>query len=74
MHHSIAVQCLDMLQVLAQHHPGLKLHSDIRDLNLASEVGEGVLLDVVVISTPCVDVSPRGLGQAQLGEVCTFES
>lgn len=57
--------------MLAQHHPGLKLHSDIRDLDLASEVGEGHL-DVVVISTPCVDVSPRGLGQAQLGQVCRF--
>lgn len=59
------------LQVLAKHDPGLRVHPDVRTLDLASQVSESHLLDVVVISTPCVDVSSRGLGQAQLGQVRT---
>lgn len=54
------------MQVLAKHHPGLKVHDDVRTLDLAAQVTEG-LVDVVVISTPCVDVSSRGLGEAQHG-------
>jgi hypothetical protein len=53
------------VQVLAKHHPGLKVHGDVRTLDLAAQVTEGVLIDVVVISTPCVDVSCRGLGHGQ---------
>jgi site-specific DNA-cytosine methylase len=61
------------LKVLAKHYPGLKVHDDIRTLDLASEVPKGVLINVIVISTPCVDVSSRGAGMAQLGEEsCLF--
>jgi hypothetical protein len=59
--------------VLAKHYPELQVHNDIRTLNLASQAPKGVLIDVVVISTPCVDVSSRGMGMAQLGEEsCLF--
>jgi hypothetical protein len=57
--------------VLAKHNPGLKLHPDIRTLKLEDQVEEGKRLDAVVISTPCVDVSSRGSGLAQLGQVRT---
>jgi hypothetical protein len=56
------------VQVLAKHHPGLSVHSDVRDLDLAAAVGNSII-EAVVISTPCVDLSSRGLGQAQLGQV-----
>jgi hypothetical protein len=56
------------VQVLARHHPRLRVHSDLNSLDLVSAIPEGTLLDVVVISTPCTDVSVRGKGKAQLGE------
>jgi hypothetical protein len=56
------------MQILARHHPGLKVHPDVRDLDLVAAAG-GVRLDIVLISTPCTDVSTRGHGRAQLGQV-----
>lgn len=56
-------------QVLRKHHPHLKIHPDLRTLDLAS-VHEALALDVVVISTPCTDVSCRGAGLAQQGQAC----
>jgi site-specific DNA-cytosine methylase len=56
------------VQVLARHHPRLRVHSDLNSLDLVSAIPEGTRLDVVVISTPCTDVSVRGKGKAQLGE------
>ena len=55
--------------MLRRRHPRLKLHSDLNTLDLTQEVPAGVFLDIVVITTPCVDVSARGQGQAQKGEV-----
>jgi site-specific DNA-cytosine methylase len=54
--------------VLEKRHPGLRVHPDLRTLDLVSQVGRTPLIDVVVISTPCTDVSSRGKGAAQLGE------
>jgi DNA-binding transcriptional LysR family regulator len=67
---AFGLNCLYCAQVLAKHFPGLKVHPDVHDLDLAAAV-EGAILEVVIISTPCVDLSSRGLGQAQLGTVCS---
>jgi hypothetical protein len=66
-----ALNSITRVQVLAKHHPGLKVHPDMKNLDLVSQIPSGVLLDVVVISTPCVDVSARGSGLAQKGTVRT---
>jgi hypothetical protein len=59
------------MQVLRRHHPGLQVHSDLETLSLQHYVPPGQKLDLVVITTPCVDVSARGQGEAQKGKVCT---
>lgn len=56
------------MQVLAKHHPGLEVHGDIKTLDLSSSAKGPI--DIVLVSTPCVDLSSRGAGQAQLGQVC----
>jgi site-specific DNA-cytosine methylase len=66
MHSFSCIACT--LQVLEKRHPGLRVHPDLRTLDLVSQVGRTPLIDVVVISTPCTDVSSRGKGAAQLGE------
>lgn len=58
------------VQVLRRHHPGISIHDDLRTLDL-TEHAMGGRVDVVVITTPCVDVSARGHGQAQQGQVRT---
>lgn len=56
------------MQVLRKHNPGLPIHADIRTLDLCKHVAAPDL-DSVIITTPCTDVSARGLGQAQDGVV-----
>jgi hypothetical protein len=56
-------------QVLQQHHPDVPVHDDLHTLDLTRHATGGGRLDVVVITTPCVDVSARGQGLAQLGQV-----
>jgi hypothetical protein len=41
----------------------------MNSLSLEKEIPADVRLDVVVITTPCVDVSARGRGLAQNGQV-----
>lgn len=55
--------------VLHRHHPGIPVHGNLHTLNLADLAPQGRRLDVVVITTPCVDVSARGQGLAQNGQV-----
>lgn len=55
--------------VLHRNFPEIPLHDDINTLCLRQAVGERAI-DFVVITTPCVDVSARGKGLAQKGEVC----
>lgn len=56
--------------VLRKHYPDVPICDDLHALDLA-KMCAGVRLDVLVITTPCVDLSSRGLGLAQLGEVCS---
>jgi hypothetical protein len=58
-----------MVQVIKKHHPGIEVHGDLHTLDLTKHATCGGRLDVVVITTPCVDVSARGQGQAQHGQV-----
>jgi site-specific DNA-cytosine methylase len=62
-------ECKPAVQVLRKNHPGIALHGDLRTLDLTVHAAEGKRLDVVVITTPCVDVSARGRGLAQQGQV-----
>ena len=57
-------------EVLARHHPNVPLHDNINTLDLYAACGSSPPLSVVVLSTPCVDVSSRGNQLAQQGEVC----
>lgn len=57
------------MQVIHKHHPTLKIHDEIETLVLADFVPAGCRLDFVVFSTPCTDVSARGEGEAQDGQV-----
>jgi site-specific DNA-cytosine methylase len=58
-------------RVLKRHHPAIPVHPDLHTLDLLSFTPPGCRLDAVVVTTPCVDVSARGLGQAQHGQVRT---
>jgi hypothetical protein len=63
-------QCKRVVQVLRKNHPHIPIHGDLHTLNLKTHAAAGKRLDVVVITTPCVDVSARGQGLAQQGQVC----
>jgi site-specific DNA-cytosine methylase len=56
-------------QVFRKHFPDIELHDDLKHLTLEEHVPPDVRLDVVIITTPCVDVSCRGRGMAQNGQV-----
>jgi site-specific DNA-cytosine methylase len=56
-------------RVLQRHHPAIRVHPDLHTLDLMEFTPPGCALDVVIITTPCVDVSARGVGQAQHGQV-----
>ena len=56
--------------VLKRHHPHVPVHDNIKTLDLCAACGVERPLSLVVLSTPCVDVSSRGRQQAQDGEVC----
>jgi site-specific DNA-cytosine methylase len=63
--------CKRTVQVLRKHHPELPIHGDLQTLDLTQHADDGKRLDVVVITAPCVDVSARGKGLAQQGQVCS---
>lgn len=56
-------------EVLTRVYPHVPLHDDIKTLDLKAACSEGQPLTLVVLSTPCVDVSARGQLKAQDGEV-----
>lgn len=68
-------RCIGMCEIdpycraLLQHHfPSVPIHDDIRTLDLVAKCGQEHL-DVVLVSTPCTDVSYRGKRLAQEGHV-----
>lgn len=55
------------VQVLFERFPDVPQHGDLRTLDLAQAV-KGKKIDVILISTPCVDLSARGDRLAQDGQ------
>ena len=60
-----------VVQVLALQYPDLPQHDDLLSLDLDLAIPPEKWLDVVVISTPCTNVSSRGHGEAEQGTVCS---
>ena len=60
---------LHVMQVLRHQFPHAPLHDDVRTLRLTEACTLTSRIDVVLVSTSCVDVSTRGARKAQDGMV-----